>query len=68
MSSQYEAIRGMSYSQISDIIDSLSNQLPTPASPHPPRVPSPSPQSPQINFFADGGLAEGGNPPHLQVM
>ncbi len=55
MGSQYEAIRGMSYSQISDIIDSLANQLPAPV---PPRVPSPPPQSPQINFFADGGLGE----------
>lgn len=55
LGSQYEAIRGMSYSQISDIIDTLASQLPAPVSL---RVPSPPPQSPQINFFADGGVGE----------
>lgn len=57
LGSQYEAIRGMSYSQISDIIDSLVLQLPQPDSTLQ-QAPTPPPQSPQINFFADGDLNE----------
>mmetsp|Transcript_14422 Transcript_14422/g.15090 ORF Transcript_14422/g.15090 Transcript_14422/m.15090 type:complete len:592 (+) Transcript_14422:65-1840(+) len=57
LGSQYEAIRGMSYSQISDIIDSLVLQLPQPES-SVPHVPTPPTQSPQINFFADGDINE----------
>lgn len=47
----------MSYSQISDIIDSLVLQLPQPES-SVPHVPTPPTQSPQINFFADGDINE----------
>jgi hypothetical protein len=45
----------MSYSQIAEIIDSLAAELPVPTAPAPPRAPTPPTQSPQINFFADGG-------------
>jgi hypothetical protein len=50
MGSKYEAIRGMSYIQIANIIDTLAGEFD-----RPPVVAleSPPPQSPQINFFAD---------------
>jgi hypothetical protein len=57
----------MSYSQISDIIDSLAAELPLPAAAAPPRAPTPPPQSPQINFFADGGVVDAADNSKFQV-
>ncbi|CAE7548291.1 unnamed protein product [Symbiodinium microadriaticum] len=59
MGSKYEAIRGMSYVQIADIIDSLAAKFDTHAAAVPPMATQQAPP-PQINFYSDEDVVRGG--------
>lgn len=58
--SQYEASRGMSYKDISNLMDSLANELTSPN-----KRSHDEPSSPMINFFTDNGLHEDDSPLHM---